>query len=188
MTIIAYFKDALYADQLVLRYGGTPRERFQRKPKLFMSKCKTFAYAISGSVLTSKENGTLESMILGQIALAEDEKYFIRNGRHKDHDVLASVFEKLTKFLGASSTSIIAMTSESVFYINRSGAEFIEQDDFACSGSAEHIFTALMHEDPIDIKVAFEIMSNIEPTVSREFDVIQRSQLKPMQKFKEKKK
>ena len=141
MTIIAYFKDALYADQLVLRYGGTPRERFQRKPKLFMSKCKTFAYAICGSVLTSKEDGVLENMILGQIALAQDEQFFIRNGRHKDHDFLASVFEKLTKFLGASNTHIIAMTSDSVFYINRSGAEFIEQDDFACSGSAEHIFT-----------------------------------------------
>lgn len=45
-----------------------------------------------------------------------------------------------------------------------------------------------MYEDPIDIEAAFEIMSNVEPTVSREFDVIQRSQLKPMHKFKENKK
>ena len=188
MTIIAYFKDALYADQLVLRYGNTAKQRFQRKPKLFMSKCETFAYAICGSVLTSKENGSLENMILGQIAMAADEQYLIRNGRHKDHDILVSVFEKLTKFLGSSNTHIIVMTTESVYYINRSGAEFIEADDFVCSGSAEHVFTALMHEDPVDVKVAFEIMSNIEPTVSREFDVIKRTQLKPIRVMKEKKK
>jgi hypothetical protein len=188
MTIIAYHKDTLCADQLVLRYADTAKQRFSRKPKIFLSKCKTFAYAVCGSVLTSKEDGSLEMLLLVQLAAASDEAYFFRNGMHDRLQMISNAFEKLTKFLDKTNTHIIAMTKDEVYYINRSGAELIENDDFACAGSAEHVFTALMHEDPVELTVAFEIMSNIEPTVSREFDVITRDQLKPMHRMKDKKK
>lgn len=187
MTIIAYHKDTLCADQLVLRYAGTAKQRFSRKPKIFLSKCKTFAYAVCGSVLTSKEDGGLEVLLLAQLSAAIDEPAFIRNGMHDRLQMISNAFQKLTGFLDKTNTYIIVMTKDDVFYISRSGAELIENDDFACAGSAEHIFTALMHEDPLELSVAFEIMSNIEPTVSREFDVITRDQLKPMLRIKDKK-
>lgn len=174
MTIVAYIQDAIWSDRCVIHNVGTPYQRAALLPKQHVTDCGRVAFANSGPIIHPDNYNLYKNLMLALMTQIET------HGHHRDW----TGHKGISDLLRPSDRTWIIMTRRLTWTIgyHDNGSARFDNDGFVVHGTGMRMFEALANPGGKPLIPLEQVIPHIAGhvnTVSAEYDVIHRHQLKP---------
>lgn len=170
MTVIAYHKGTMVSDRLHYLDVDGDIKNYNKKKKIYINEDNTLAFCITGIEVTED---SLKSIFLILLSIFELQERII--------DVSTSTFwasESYDKtILQSNIRQYIAMTRNRAIFIDSNNIYQLDRNDILCRGSDGIYFNALASIGMNINDIIPHIHDNISRKVSREFDILEQSEL-----------
>lgn len=181
MTLVVGYKNFLICDRMVALQGMHTHGQFVRRPKLYIHPDKTLAFGVCGATLSHAEN-----VILG-IQLEEA----IRENKSNGYDI---PFPAMARW-GHKDVTILAMTKKGFYHFSwrpsKGGPHDREGDvpilayneaEYPIGGGTGMMIASIALQEGVKPKDLTKFVTYQEATVSMEYDMVTKAQLREFKK------